>query len=135
MRFACTDTLSGPTLISYPFSCPPFNETECIKVSLTYIQRVHAKTYNLFARAMTRINPENKFSMSSLNIFFCAFILSNVAITNVLHQLRFSDFFSHSAYCLRQIGGTVVSYMDGCCKTCKYFAALVVSLVLAAVGN
>uniref|UniRef100_A0A3B4YDQ7 Otogelin n=1 Tax=Seriola lalandi dorsalis TaxID=1841481 RepID=A0A3B4YDQ7_SERLL len=48
MKFDCTDTLSGPTLISYSFSCPPFNETECMK-----------------------------------------------------------------------IGGTVVSYMDGCCKTCK----------------
>ncbi|KAK2854260.1 hypothetical protein Q5P01_006921 [Channa striata] len=47
-RFDCADTLSGPTLISYSFSCPPFNETECVKV-----------------------------------------------------------------------GGTVVSYMDGCCKTCK----------------
>ncbi|XP_061590678.1 otogelin [Cololabis saira] len=48
MNFNCTDTLSGPTLISYSFSCPPFNETECVK-----------------------------------------------------------------------IGGTVVSYMDGCCQTCK----------------
>uniref|UniRef100_A0A8C4NSL9 Otogelin n=1 Tax=Dicentrarchus labrax TaxID=13489 RepID=A0A8C4NSL9_DICLA len=48
MKFDCADTLSGPTLISYSFSCPPFNETECMK-----------------------------------------------------------------------IGGTVVSYMDGCCKTCK----------------
>uniref|UniRef100_I3JM52 Otogelin n=1 Tax=Oreochromis niloticus TaxID=8128 RepID=I3JM52_ORENI len=48
MKFDCTDTVAGPTLISYSFSCPPFNETECMK-----------------------------------------------------------------------IGGTVVSYMDGCCKTCK----------------
>ncbi|XP_054627590.1 otogelin isoform X1 [Dunckerocampus dactyliophorus] len=48
MKFECIDTLSGPTLISYPFSCPPVNETECMK-----------------------------------------------------------------------IGGSVVSYMDGCCKTCK----------------
>ncbi|XP_039991611.1 otogelin [Xiphias gladius] len=48
MKFDCTDTLSGPTLVSYSFSCPPFNETECMK-----------------------------------------------------------------------IGGTVISYMDGCCKTCK----------------
>uniref|UniRef100_A0A672GQ44 Otogelin n=1 Tax=Salarias fasciatus TaxID=181472 RepID=A0A672GQ44_SALFA len=48
MKFDCADTLSGPTLISYSFSCPPFNETECTK-----------------------------------------------------------------------IGGTVVSYMDGCCRTCK----------------
>ncbi|XP_051919390.1 otogelin isoform X3 [Hippocampus zosterae] len=48
LKFECTDTRSGPTMISYPFSCPHFNETECIK-----------------------------------------------------------------------IGGTVVSYMDGCCKTCK----------------
>ncbi|XP_077374539.1 otogelin [Festucalex cinctus] len=50
VKFECTDTLPGPTLISYPFSCPPFNETECMK-----------------------------------------------------------------------IGGTVVSYMDGCCKTCTGF--------------
>ncbi|XP_029702117.1 otogelin [Takifugu rubripes] len=50
MKFDCADTLSGPTLISYSFSCPPFNETECTKV-----------------------------------------------------------------------GGTVVSYMDGCCKTCTGF--------------
>ncbi|XP_053281590.1 otogelin [Pleuronectes platessa] len=48
VKFDCRDTLSGPTLISYSFSCPPFNETECMK-----------------------------------------------------------------------IGGTVVSYMDGCCRTCK----------------
>ncbi|XP_036400136.1 otogelin [Megalops cyprinoides] len=48
IKYECTDTLSGPTLVSYSFSCPPFNETECIK-----------------------------------------------------------------------IGGTVVSYMDGCCRTCK----------------
>ncbi|KAL1271209.1 hypothetical protein QQF64_030225, partial [Cirrhinus molitorella] len=48
MRYDCMDTLSGPVLVSHPYSCPPFNETECMK-----------------------------------------------------------------------IGGTVVSYMDGCCKTCK----------------
>ncbi|XP_061886526.1 otogelin isoform X2 [Entelurus aequoreus] len=50
MKFECINTLSGPTLISYPFSCPPVNETECMK-----------------------------------------------------------------------IGGSVVSYMDGCCKTCTGF--------------
>ncbi|MBN3324021.1 OTOG protein, partial [Atractosteus spatula] len=48
MKYDCSDTLSGPTLITYSISCPPFNETECMK-----------------------------------------------------------------------IGGTVVSYMDGCCKSCK----------------
>ncbi|XP_056591424.1 otogelin [Triplophysa dalaica] len=48
MHYDCTETLSGPVLVSHPYSCPPFNETECLK-----------------------------------------------------------------------IGGTVVSYMDGCCKTCK----------------
>ncbi|KAJ7994558.1 hypothetical protein DPEC_G00250710 [Dallia pectoralis] len=48
MKYECTDTLSGPTLVAYSSSCPPFNETDCMK-----------------------------------------------------------------------IGGTVVSYMDGCCKTCK----------------
>uniref|UniRef100_A0A3Q2CIL9 Otogelin n=1 Tax=Cyprinodon variegatus TaxID=28743 RepID=A0A3Q2CIL9_CYPVA len=47
-KFDCSDTSFGPTLISYSYSCPPFNETECMK-----------------------------------------------------------------------IGGTVISYMDGCCKTCK----------------
>ncbi|CAB1460221.1 unnamed protein product [Pleuronectes platessa] len=31
VKFDCRDTLSGPTLISYSFSCPPFNETECMK--------------------------------------------------------------------------------------------------------
>ncbi|KAI5630251.1 otogelin, partial [Silurus asotus] len=48
MHYECTDTQSGPVLVSYSYSCPPFNETECIK-----------------------------------------------------------------------IGGTVMTYMDGCCKTCK----------------
>nr|XP_057933601.1 otogelin-like protein [Doryrhamphus excisus] len=48
MKFECIDTFSGPTLVSYPFSCPPINETECMKM-----------------------------------------------------------------------GGSVLSYMDGCCKTCK----------------
>ncbi|XP_057707613.1 otogelin isoform X2 [Corythoichthys intestinalis] len=48
LKFECIDTVSGPTMITYPFSCPPFNETECMK-----------------------------------------------------------------------IGGTIISYMDGCCKTCK----------------
>ncbi|XP_023807134.2 otogelin isoform X3 [Oryzias latipes] len=50
MKFDCSDTQFGPTLITYAFSCPPFNETECMK-----------------------------------------------------------------------IGGTVVNYMDGCCKTCTGF--------------
>ncbi|CAL8403713.1 unnamed protein product [Boreogadus saida] len=39
-KYECADTLSGPTLISYAFSCPPFNETECMKVGgsiLTYM--------------------------------------------------------------------------------------------------
>uniref|UniRef100_A0A8B9HR24 Otogelin n=1 Tax=Astyanax mexicanus TaxID=7994 RepID=A0A8B9HR24_ASTMX len=48
VRYDCSDTQSGPVLISYSYSCPPFNETECMK-----------------------------------------------------------------------IGGTIVTYMDGCCKTCK----------------
>ncbi|XP_058237297.1 otogelin isoform X1 [Hemibagrus wyckioides] len=47
MRYECADTQSGPVLVSYSYSCPPFNETECMK-----------------------------------------------------------------------IGGTVMTYMDGCCKTC-----------------
>ncbi|TSY13799.1 Otogelin [Bagarius yarrelli] len=34
MRYECTDTQSGPVLVSYSYSCPPFNETECIKVPL-----------------------------------------------------------------------------------------------------
>ncbi|KAL2088517.1 hypothetical protein ACEWY4_015416 [Coilia grayii] len=34
MRYECTDTESGPTLVSYSYSCPPFNETECMKVNI-----------------------------------------------------------------------------------------------------
>ncbi|TRY85791.1 hypothetical protein DNTS_014593 [Danionella cerebrum] len=47
IRYDCSDTLWGPVLVTHPYSCPPFNETECMK-----------------------------------------------------------------------IGGTIVSYMDGCCRTC-----------------
>ncbi|XP_028812754.1 otogelin [Denticeps clupeoides] len=51
IRYDCADTQSGPTLVSSFYSCPPFNETECVKV-----------------------------------------------------------------------GGTIISYMDGCCKTCSGFS-------------
>ncbi|XP_072554297.1 otogelin [Paramormyrops kingsleyae] len=37
LKYECTDTLSGPTLVSYPFSCPPFNESECIKIGGTIL--------------------------------------------------------------------------------------------------
>ncbi|KAM8877816.1 otogelin [Synchiropus picturatus] len=37
MKFECSDTLSGPTLVSYSFSCPPFNETECAKIGGTVV--------------------------------------------------------------------------------------------------
>ncbi|KAJ3592886.1 hypothetical protein NHX12_005224, partial [Muraenolepis orangiensis] len=40
MRYECADTLSGPTLISYAFSCPPFNETECMKVGGSIVSYV-----------------------------------------------------------------------------------------------
>ncbi|KAM3877462.1 otogelin [Diretmus argenteus] len=50
-KYDCSDTVSGPTLISYAYACPPFNETECMK-----------------------------------------------------------------------IGGTIVSYMDGCCRTCTGYS-------------
>uniref|UniRef100_A0A4W3IMB4 Otogelin n=1 Tax=Callorhinchus milii TaxID=7868 RepID=A0A4W3IMB4_CALMI len=32
----CTEMASGPTLIISPLSCPPFNETECLKVSVSH---------------------------------------------------------------------------------------------------
>uniref|UniRef100_A0AAY4C9Z8 Otogelin n=1 Tax=Denticeps clupeoides TaxID=299321 RepID=A0AAY4C9Z8_9TELE len=32
IRYDCADTQSGPTLVSSFYSCPPFNETECVKV-------------------------------------------------------------------------------------------------------
>ncbi|KAK2819653.1 hypothetical protein Q7C36_021299 [Tachysurus vachellii] len=35
LRYECTDTQSGPVLVSYSYSCPPFNETECIKIGGT----------------------------------------------------------------------------------------------------
>ncbi|KAK1802103.1 hypothetical protein P4O66_004447 [Electrophorus voltai] len=34
MRYDCADTQSGPVLVSYSYSCPPFNETECMKVNI-----------------------------------------------------------------------------------------------------
>uniref|UniRef100_A0A8B9JBM9 Otogelin n=1 Tax=Astyanax mexicanus TaxID=7994 RepID=A0A8B9JBM9_ASTMX len=34
VRYDCSDTQSGPVLISYSYSCPPFNETECMKVNI-----------------------------------------------------------------------------------------------------
>ncbi|KAL4622712.1 otogelin [Arapaima gigas] len=40
LKYNCADTLSGPMLVSYPISCPPFNETECMKIGgsiLTYM--------------------------------------------------------------------------------------------------
>ncbi|XP_077442602.1 otogelin [Stigmatopora argus] len=37
LKFECVDTVSGPTMVSYPFSCPPFNETECMKIGGTII--------------------------------------------------------------------------------------------------
>ncbi|CAG5848989.1 unnamed protein product [Menidia menidia] len=40
MKFDCAETLSGPTLISYSFSCPPFNETECMKIGGTVVNIV-----------------------------------------------------------------------------------------------
>ncbi|KAI3377328.1 hypothetical protein L3Q82_008531, partial [Scortum barcoo] len=43
MKFDCTDTLSGPTLISYSFSCPPFNETECMKVDRWNCRKLHGR--------------------------------------------------------------------------------------------
>lgn len=51
MNFDCSDTLAGPTLISYSFSCPPFNETECMKVS-THMHALQTHTYGDISCAM-----------------------------------------------------------------------------------
>uniref|UniRef100_A0A8C5ICJ9 Otogelin n=1 Tax=Junco hyemalis TaxID=40217 RepID=A0A8C5ICJ9_JUNHY len=32
IRYECTNTAVGPVLVSSPVGCPPFNETECVKV-------------------------------------------------------------------------------------------------------
>ncbi|KAF2977127.1 hypothetical protein EK904_007912 [Melospiza melodia maxima] len=32
IRYECTNTAIGPVLVSSPVGCPPFNETECVKV-------------------------------------------------------------------------------------------------------
>ncbi|XP_062845430.1 otogelin [Trichomycterus rosablanca] len=37
MHYDCVDTKSGPVLVSYPYSCPPFNETECMKIGGTTV--------------------------------------------------------------------------------------------------
>ncbi|ROK23437.1 Otogelin [Anabarilius grahami] len=42
MRYDCTDTLAGPVLVSHPYSCPPFNETECMKDEKDHSLTPHA---------------------------------------------------------------------------------------------
>uniref|UniRef100_A0A8C5TVU7 Otogelin n=1 Tax=Malurus cyaneus samueli TaxID=2593467 RepID=A0A8C5TVU7_9PASS len=37
IRYECTDTAIGPVLVSSAVGCPPFNETECVKVSLIFL--------------------------------------------------------------------------------------------------
>uniref|UniRef100_A0A4W3IJQ2 Otogelin n=1 Tax=Callorhinchus milii TaxID=7868 RepID=A0A4W3IJQ2_CALMI len=37
----CTEMASGPTLIISPLSCPPFNETECLKIGGSVITYLH----------------------------------------------------------------------------------------------
>ncbi|XP_043938812.1 otogelin isoform X2 [Protopterus annectens] len=32
VRYDCINTVSGPIMISSPVNCPPFNETECVKI-------------------------------------------------------------------------------------------------------
>ncbi|RXN01931.1 Otogelin-like protein [Acipenser ruthenus] len=44
--YECTDTTSGPTLISYSISCPPFNETECMKVSMNPLSPMNPFLYS-----------------------------------------------------------------------------------------
>ncbi|XP_051885648.1 otogelin-like [Pristis pectinata] len=41
VRHDCTDTISGPVLITSNISCPPFNETACLKIGgsiITYME-------------------------------------------------------------------------------------------------
>uniref|UniRef100_A0A671S0L1 Otogelin-like n=1 Tax=Sinocyclocheilus anshuiensis TaxID=1608454 RepID=A0A671S0L1_9TELE len=42
MHYDCTDALSGPVLVSHPYSCPPFNETECMKDEKDHSLTSHA---------------------------------------------------------------------------------------------
>nr|XP_014340755.1 PREDICTED: otogelin [Latimeria chalumnae] len=37
VRYGCTDTMLGPVLTASPISCPPFNETECLKIGGTIV--------------------------------------------------------------------------------------------------
>ncbi|KAM4596027.1 otogelin-like, partial [Polymixia lowei] len=62
MKYDCTDTLSGPTLVSYSFSCPPFNETECMKIGGTIVSYMEGccKTctgYSLFPFPVSPMTP------------------------------------------------------------------------------
>uniref|UniRef100_A0A8C9VDF4 Otogelin n=1 Tax=Scleropages formosus TaxID=113540 RepID=A0A8C9VDF4_SCLFO len=54
LKYNCADMLSGPTLVSYPFSCPPFNETECMKVSLGINSHFLKGTENKRSRFLER---------------------------------------------------------------------------------
>lgn len=42
-----------------------------------------------------------------------------LSFNNPKEVFMFSPFYMFAFICT-QIGGTVVSYMDGCCKTCEY---------------
>uniref|UniRef100_A0AAQ6IID4 Otogelin n=1 Tax=Anabas testudineus TaxID=64144 RepID=A0AAQ6IID4_ANATE len=67
MKFDCADTLSGPTLISYSFSCPPFNETECMKVCYSIVVSYMdgcCKTCDIVSAALT-------LSVLQVNIVSC----------------------------------------------------------------
>ncbi|XP_036439819.1 otogelin isoform X3 [Colossoma macropomum] len=62
MRYDCTDTQSGPVLVSYSYSCPPFNETECMKIGGTVVTYMDGccKTctgYSLFPFPVSTLKP------------------------------------------------------------------------------
>uniref|UniRef100_A0A673IFZ6 Otogelin-like n=1 Tax=Sinocyclocheilus rhinocerous TaxID=307959 RepID=A0A673IFZ6_9TELE len=63
MHYDCTDTLSGPVLVSHPYSCPPFNETECMKVNSLSLINI-----NLNNTSRYKIHTNTCKNMGNVNI-------------------------------------------------------------------
>ncbi|KAK4821898.1 hypothetical protein QYF61_004544 [Mycteria americana] len=54
IRYECTNTAVGPVLVSSSVGCPPFNETECVKVSVQYIVCIPGMIYVCMKRLTLR---------------------------------------------------------------------------------
>uniref|UniRef100_A0A8C3U2L1 Otogelin n=1 Tax=Catharus ustulatus TaxID=91951 RepID=A0A8C3U2L1_CATUS len=71
IRYECTNTAIGPVLVSSAVGCPPFNETECVKVS---VQDTVCKEDGKFCKKVTvrmTIRKNDCRSNTPVNIVSC----------------------------------------------------------------